>query len=384
MVKLKREADLDKFPRNESSYFQAIGAPSVDGLRKRIEFADSLADPYDWGDRPKPKMFRNLLMTAVCVGGNKDIFKYLKDLKDEGVVDNVMLDSGGFQVLTGSLEKKGISNLDDLQRVNEELYNEYDWADIYIMPDHPPNLSDVYHDGFKKKVDSTIEASLKFFEVLKPEVQAKVAPVFHLRKDQDINYLYNAYKPMLDKCKFASYSASSLTMPGSPRQLRDNSLVMLDELQKKLSQEDIGIHCLGIASPAASFILQYLGIRTYDSSTPIVGAGLGKIYFPYVGGVSCSAVREGEPTNINEEQLQELKRISNHRCPFCDDFDAMYKESGGEGIPGYLYRIIHNFCVLDELNWLYRDLDLDVFAKLAPNQHKDLIRVRNDQQFSLF
>ena len=382
MVNLTLEND--GFQRNKSSFFQAIGAPSVNGLRKHLEFAMERIEKYDWNDRPKPKPFRNLLFTPVVLSKNKDILKYVKDLKEEGVIDNVMFDSGGFQVLTGSLEAKGISNLDDLQRMNEEIYNTFDWADIYIMPDHPPNLLDTHHVEYKQKVDNTIEAATKFFDCLKPEVQTKVAPVFHLKRISDIEYMYNGYKPMLDKCKFASYSASSLTVPGSPRQLKGNSLVILDELQNFLSERNIDFHCLGIASPAAAFIVNYLGIRTYDASTPVLGAGFGKIYFPYSGGVSCSDIREDDKDNITQELLDELKEKTNHRCPFCEDLKALKRKSGGDEISGYLFRRMHNFCVLDDLNWHYSDLNLDTFKRLAPIQHKDLMTIRNDDQFSLF
>ena len=382
MVELKLEND--GFPRNKSAFFQAIGSPSVNGLKKHMEFADERINSYDWSDRPKPKPFRNLLFTPVVLSKNKDILKYVKDLKDEGKVDNVMFDSGGYQVLTGSLESKGISNLDDLQRMNEEIYNEYNWADIYIMPDHPPNLTDNYHELFKQKVDNTIEATLKFYECLDPKVQDRAAPVFHLQKIQDIEYVYDGYKSILDNSKFCSYSASSLTMPGSPRQLKGNALIMLDEVQKFLSKRNIDFHCLGIASPAAAFIVNYLGIRTYDASTPVLGAGFGKIYFPYSGGVSCSDVRKDDKDNVTKEQLAKLKKNSNHRCPFCEDLKALKRISGGDGISGYLFRRMHNFCVLDDLNWHYSDLDVDLFAKLAPAQNKDFMLIRNTNQGSLF
>ena len=385
MVALTRENGLDQFPRNRSSAFQAIGTPSAKSFMSWVEWADELIDPYDWTDRPKPKVFRNILITPVAFGKNKELFNLIKDLKDEGVVENVMLDSGGFQVLTGSLESKGVSNLDDLQKLNEELYNEYDWADIYIMPDHPPNRADVYHGAFKEKVDNTIEASLKFFEVLKPEVQGKVAPVFHLQKDKDIEYMYQAYKPMLDKSKFASFSASALTLPGCPRQLRGEVLVMLNELQKYLKPKNVGLHCLGIASPPAVFILNHIGIRTFDASTPIIIAGLGNIFFPYCGGMPSSVQRDNKPDNLSVEKLERLRRETNHRCPFCEDIDQIKKETKGvEGTPGYMYRRMHNFCVLDELNWLYNDLDPTLLRKYSPSQYRDLMSITETEQISLF
>ena len=382
MVNLKEEND--GFKRHKSSFFQAIGTPTRNVMSDHVEFATNMLSGYDWQGRPPAKPFRNMLLTPVALRKNKGILHYLKDLKKEGIVDNVMFDSGGFQVLTGSLKARGISNLDDLQKHNEELYNEYDWADIYIMPDHPPNLSDVYHDGYKRKINDTIEASLKFYECLKPEIQGKVAPVFHLRKDQDIEPLYDAYKPMLDKSKFASYSASCLTHPGSPRQLRGDALIMLNELQKKMTKKGVNLHCLGISSPGSVFILHYMGIRTYDASTPIIGAGLGKVYFPYIGGISCSLLRDDEDDNMTEQKLKWAREVTNHRCPFCEDLKLLKKESNVEDIPGYLYRRMHNFCMLDQISWTHRDLDVDLFKKLGPAQFKIFQAIYESQQVSFF
>ena len=382
MVNLKLEDDGHK--RNKGSFFQAIGHPSPNSFLQWVDFAHEYIENYDWGDRPKPKPFRNLLLTPVYFGKRTELFGVLKDLKDRGVVDNIMFDSGGFQVLTGALKSKGVENLDDLQKLNEKLYNEYDWADIYIMPDHPPNKLDVHHKEYKEKIDNTIEASLKFFDVLKPEVQGKVAPVFHPQKDTDIDYIYQAYKPILDKSGFASYSASALTLPGSPRQLRGDVLIMLNELRKYLEQKNIDLHCLGISSPPAVFMLHHMKIKTFDASTPIIGAGLGKIFFPYHGGVSCSLFRENEPDNLTAETLIEFREKTGHRCPFCEDISKLKRESKTDDIPGYLYRRMHNFCVQDELNWLYNDFNFDMLEKFAPSQYKDLTNLIGAKQITLF
>ena len=113
-----------------------------------------------------------------------------------------------------------------------------------------------------------------------------------------------------------------------------------------------------------------MGIRTFDASTPIIGAGLGKVYFPYIGGISCSILRDDEEDNMTEEKLKWAREATNHKCVFCEDVSLMKKESRGEHIPGYLYRRMHNFCMLDELNWIHRDLDVELFKKLGPAQFK--------------
>ena len=132
-------------------------------------------------------------------------------------------------------------------------------------------------------------------------------------------------------------------------------------------------------------MLNYLGIRTYDSTTAIIGAGLGKVYFPYRGGSPCSDKRADNKGNLTQLRLDALKAETNHECPFCEDVIEMKRESNDEGLtPGYYYRIYHNFCVLDDLNWVYNDLNLDLLKEYAPLQWKDFMKIcGEDDQIDL-
>ena len=393
MVKLNLEND--GFQRNPSHGFVAVGSPSRKVLDDMIGLFEKTNENYDWKDHPTPKIMRNVLITPIALNKKRSLVKNLKALKEQGYVDNVMFDSGGFQVLTGSLEDKGITTLADLQKHNQQIYNEEDWADIYIMPDYPSSKDDHHrslannedHLTFEDKSKRTIEATLDFFECLSPTVQGKVAPVFHLQKDVDIEFYYQEYKPILDVCKFASYSASSLTRAGAARQLTREVLQVLKALVDKLTPENIGLHCLGLAAPANVFALNYLGVKAYDASTPVIGAGLGKVFFPYYGAASCSMLRDDEELNLNAASLKNYREKSGHFCPLCEDIDIL-KSASNEHIPGmlpgYMYRRLHNMIVLDELNWHYRDFNFDTLKEASPLMHKNLTSVLNLTKQSTF
>ena len=199
-----------------------------------------------------------------------------------------------------------------------------------------------------------------------------------MQRDLDIDYFYDAYKPVLEKSKFASYSASSLTKAGAARQLTFEVLQMLDLLLKKLKPEGIGLHCLGLAAPSSVFCMNYLGVTAFDASTPIIGAGLGKVFFPYYGSLSCSELRQDEKGNLDQEALDFYREATNHFCPFCEDINllAMRTEDLEEGnVPGYWFRRLHNLIVLDEFNWHYRDFNFDKLKEGAPLMHRHLMRV---------
>lgn len=384
MVQLK--SPDDGFERNPSHGFIAIGSPSRGSVGFALELFNRLRDAYDWSDRPIPKPFRNVLVTPVALSKNRSAVHYLKELREEGIIDHVMFDSGGFQVLTGAYRDRGINNLEDLQKLNEKIYNEEDWADVYIMPDHPASKDDTQdsldpnYNIFGDKAKKTVDAALSFFECLSPTVQGKVAPVFHLQRDADIDFFYNGYKPILEKSKFASYSASSLTPAGSARQLTLEVLQMIDLLLKKLKPEGIGLHCLGLAAPSAVFCMNYLGVTAFDASTPIIGAGLGKVFFPYYGALSCSELRDKEDHNLTQETLEFYRKVTGHKCPFCEDINQLSKrtEDLEEGeVPGYWYRRLHNLTVLDEYNWHYHDFNFDLLEQGAPIMHQNLMKVLN-------
>ena len=324
-------------------------------FQKNLEFFQRYSENYDWKG-PVPNPYRNILITPVSLPRSRKFLNYLRSLKERGIVEHVMFDSGGFQVMTGSL--KNVSSLKDLLEVDRQIYTEENWADIYILPDHPPVGEDSFEDA-ENKIVNTVEACLEFADRLPADVKARSVPVFHAKYLEQIDYFYEAYKPLIDISKMATYSAAGKTYKDKPRQLNTEILRILQELVRKLG--DAKVHCLGIASPPAVFCLAYLGVRTYDSSTATKVAATGKVLFPYTTAKSCSIRRPEE--SLTEEQLESLRESTGHSCPFCDDIEFLKQSTDA--------RRLHNLIVLDELNWHYRDLDIDLLAKHSSSNYRN-------------
>ena len=379
------KSENDNFERNKTSFFSAVTGISGGNIERDLSFYEEHSKGYKWINRPVPKPYRNLLLTPIAISKKSKFFNYIKHKKEQEEVNNVIFDSGGFQLLTGSLESKGITSLDHLEQRNLELYHKHDWASLYMMPDYPPNKQDSYHLDFNTKVNQTIEHTLSFYDKLSIDLKEKSVPVFHLRTIEDIEKQYNCYKSILDKSGYASFSASALTEPKGHRKLKGSVLVVLSELQRFLSDKNINLHCLGIGSPSAMFMLNYLGVRSVDSSTPFVVSGLGQVVFPYVNNRPCSTLRNNYD-NMNEEQLEYLKRKTGHSCPFCTNLLSIkqhYEKTDPSTRLGHLWRRMHNLVVMDELNWLYRDLNLELFENLSPNSYNELLKVCDDKQVNL-
>ena len=380
----KLKTENDGFKRNKTMFFSAVGTPSENTLTREFNMIEEWFEGYDWGDRPIPKPYRNILLTPVCFSPKTDFFNYLKRAKSRGVFDNLMVDSGGFQVLTGSLEKKGINDLDSLEKINLEFYHENDFADLYMMPDHPPSKNDQYDTVFKDKISRTVDYSLRFFDNLEPHLKQKAVPILHLRYDVDIEKQLEMYKPITDCSRYVAYSASAMTPAGYARHLKHDVLTMVKTLQERLDQDGIQLHCLGLGSTIAAFKLNYLGVRSFDASTAIMIAGLGQVLFPYYPSLPCSVVREDNIKNLNEQNIEVIRKTSNHKCPFCEDVVAM-KQPAIEGqISGQTFRRLHNLCVMDDLNWEYNDLNTEKLKEISNSQYKALMNVVDDNQYSLF
>ena len=337
-------------------------------FEKHLNLFKERSEGYDW-QGPVANPYRNVLITPIALPSNRSFLKVLKEAKEKGDIERVMFDSGGFQVMTGSL--KNVNSLEDLLERDTEIYTEEDWADIYILPDHPPVGEDNFSD-VEQKIISTVESSLKFVEGLPDKIKYKSAPVFHAKYLEHINYFFEGYKDIIELSKFATYSAAGKTFKDKPRQLDVETMRILQSLVNKLEDIEASVHCLGVASPPAVFCLGQLGVRTFDSSTAVRVAATGKVLFPYTTAKDCSDRRE---TSINADELAELREVTGHRCPFCEDIDELKEDNSA--------RKLHNLIVLDQLSYIYRDLDINKLKKHTKLYWNRLNALGSQDQISL-
>ena len=369
----------EKHQRNKSEFFIAVVPGDVNIIKDEMPSVLEAIDNFDWSDGEKPKPFRNILISPILYK-NEEKLNFIKSLKDRGITESFIFDSGGYQVLKGNNKK--IQTLEDLLLHDIDLYNKLDWSGGYMMADHPPNGDDSL-DEYKSKVDKTIEATYKLFQGLEPHIQERAIPIFHLRRDIDIGYQIKAYKEILSKSHRASFSGSSLTGSSASRAIRKDNLRLLQTLVNELP--DCDIHYLGTGNPLTGFMMNYLGVSTYDSAAPIIAAGHYKAGFPYKGYTSCSDKYEGK-NNIDQALLEKFKVETNHSCPFCVDATKMRSyDKDNEGRRGRYYRMYHNLAVMDALASHYRNRDISELRKFNENQYKLITEVCGDgKQLSLF
>ena len=349
--------------------FVSVAPSSWKEIRKDFKhFAIHTPEDYKWTTPDPPKIYRNMILTMSTVGYRHlgSTLSYIRKLRESNQVERMFFDSGGFQALRGKLSM----SWDRLMEFNERMYPEAGWGDSFVMPDTPPNAAEPLPEMIKK-VEFTIKVTTDFFKKLPLNIQKKSLPVFHLRFADQIDWQWKAYKHIIETSGQAciSLQAPSAT---SLNRMDYRNMTIIKELMSTLPK-GTRVHCLGIASPASIFTMGYFGLTSYDAVTPITNAGMGRVLF-HTGGVNFTDGRPG--VSVKPEDVIIAKEKSNHRCPFCDDLDTLYTH--------YRHRRIHNHIMLDEINYYYRNLDLDQFAREWPKEGRALQEVVGNGQQAFF
>lgn len=323
---------------------------SVDGRREvkrdHEHFFQYSPDNYDWITPDKPKINRCCLFTGIAEKPKKRdaIFDFLHRRKDEGKIEFMMVDSGGFQA--------GRLNLSPEELVDEDykIYTRNNWADVYVMPDVPPTG---HHPLpiMEEKTRQTMKLTHELFDKLPTELQAKSMPVFHVRNIRHIDEQYESYKPIIDISKRVSFSIAAPTAK-SYNKFDANNFELMKYAMNKVGH-DVHMHCLGISSPLSVFCMAHAGLSSYDTISAKKSAGYGLILFPtgwyHFTNRRPPGLRKSN-SSVSFEKIEQLREETGHRCPFCDDIDMFYKST--------YHRRIHNFIVFDELNYHFRDMDI--------------------------
>ena len=328
-------------------------------LRNDLYLFDKMVDSdYEWVTGEVPKPYRRILMTVIdYTKGTRDkCLNELVALKEKGVVEHVMFDSGGFQ----SLRRPGFS-LDRLMAENVHIYKEHDWADAYILPDQPPNPKDEVEKQ-REHIFNTINTTLETFNLLPSEIQKKCMPVFHVQSTEDIDDQFEEYRHIINLSKMVCYA-----IPGARKTLDIKNAKLMRYLRQVL-YDDVKIHALGVSSPAAVWLMYTLGIHSYDSISPRIAGSNGSIIFP--SGSYDATIKRKDPITLGK--LHDLRKYDSHKCPFCDNYNQLLRN--------FRYRILHNLIVYDELNWHLRDLDFYTFSQKYPAMYRVAEAVFNQEK----
>lgn len=352
------------FPKQKNRlniHYFSILPNGITGLLKFKEDFKSRADPfYEKHKVRRPDPLRNLLVVPATLQAYDHKLRKLEELKQKGHIDKIMFDSGGFEAMSGRIA------FEDLIDKNEYRYNNYE-ADIYVAPDFPA-LGYDNEIVYNQKVKKTLEGTWQLYERLKPEVKDKYAPAFHQRELWDINLFWDCYEPIIQRSKFATYSAASLTK--GIRALDAHSMNLIEELVQRLDSIGASLHVLGMSSPPTVYTLAKLGVRTYDSSSYLQAGANGQILFPYYTGFKFSDRRSD---SISIKEAAKLQETTKHICPYCEDLKELRDNSE--------FRQKHNAIVTEELAYTYYGKDQSEIEKRSPKFERLL---KSEKQMSLF
>ena len=316
-----------------------------------------------------PPMLANILAVPAAMSEYPEyLTTFLRDIKQNPSLTQyptkkVMFDSGGFQLYYDKFTLK------EIYERNLRRYLRYNYADYYFMVDHPPDIKDTTEIRLSK-VKASIKYSLKLFDQLSPKLQERSISIFHCYNDDisEIELQLEGYRPILEASPWVAFSFAKKHMNFMEKVFLLRHLLTNT---RALSDMDLKFHILGLHG-LAIYICSLLGIESYDTSNPRINSCYGKIGFPGQNTVSVNS--------LTNEQLAEIKRKTNHDCPFCQDIKVLQTN--------YRFLSLHNLVAFYEFNELVSNnqVTLETFDK----QNQQILKnfdnplIRKSDQLELF
>jgi len=258
--------------------------------------------------------FENVLISPLF--SKPETFSLIKELKKEGIIKNLYFDSGGYQV------QKGVIRYYSLYNQLLRFYKKNDWADFYVLPDNPPTSLD-NPEQVQLKVHMTVEGGRQFYWELPSHLREKTIGVAQGRKLDEIHYCLENYKQLgIKYLGFGSFGTRG--SDSSVNILDERSIESIAFIRRYYNQ--FQLHTFGVGNPPTAYILSNLGVTSFDSSGWIKAAAYGNIYFPFTRAynVSFNRIEKGNGT-LSEDAFYQLKDMTGHECPFCQDFYEISK-----------------------------------------------------------
>jgi len=310
------------------------------------------AHGFDW-KHGTPNPFQRVLISPVVA--RKRTLDFIRELKRTGETEEVIFDSGGYFV------QKGDISYYDLHRKLYEIYQQEDWADIYVLPDNPPLSKDTEAEA-EAKIQQTVEGSLKLYKDLPEAIRQKTMPVVQATKSEHIDYCLRNYTQAsygFKRIGFGSFPTSGSS--NSINRLNARALMLLRELSNLLAEDDIELHTFGISTPPAIYLLSFVGVRSFDSNGWMRSGGYGLIFLPFMRGylVTFNSRRHG---SLDKDEFGKWKESVGHNCPFCDSFQQLSENRW--------YRIMHNLTVMAELETHQRVPQIKILQKLSERYYR--------------
>lgn len=274
--------------------------------------------------------FRNSLITPLFA--RKSTLDLVRNLKEQGIIENLIFDSGGYQV------QKGTMSYQELSARLYKLYTENTWADYFILPDSPPSNGDTCKAMYDK-VLTTVQGTLSFLADLPSYLQDKSIPVIQGVTEDQVFFCFDKYRENgFNKMGFGSFLTK-----GAQSEVNVLSMSSVQLLSKLIKRDTANhIHAFGIGSPPVAYSISKLQVGSFDSSGWIKSAGYGNAFLPFIRAYNVSYKNLSQKA-IAEQKFRELKSMTGHSCPFCDDFQELSNTRA--------YRMVHNLiCTIETIN----------------------------------
>lgn len=279
------------------------------------------------GDVRNP--FRHVLVTAIFTKPNT--LKLIRELREEGVIEQVFFDSGGFFVQMGRI------SYEEMYWRLLQFYREHNWADWYILPDFIPLSSDdeVTCDYKAKR---SADGSRRFFEEMPEQQRHKALPVIQGRTHKQLDYCLETFLPLgLPRMGFGSFGTNG--KGNGTNLLTAESLGFVHYLTSVLRRTGTSLHAFGVGTPPVIHLLYQAGVESFDSVGWMKTAGFGKVYLPFIRAYNVT-YHDKSARGMKQETFEELKRLSQHQCAFCNSFELLMSKRE--------YRVLHNLAAIHD------------------------------------
>jgi queuine/archaeosine tRNA-ribosyltransferase len=258
----------------------------------------------------------------------------------ERLNSKIYFDSGGYYVQQGRIS---------YPTLRDRLYEYYmkpdnQWADYYVLPDHVPTSTDS-DQVVQNKVNETCTVARQFFQQIPSSLQERALPVIQGHTAQQIYTCVDTYTRLgTPQVGFGSFGTSGAT--NGINMMTDVSYQMLSHVRDLARERNLSIHLFGVGTPPLLYFFQKMGIASFDNMAWVRSAGFGNAFLPFMKGFMVSQTPQAMMrSSLDREAFERLKLITDHRCPFCENFFELSSNRW--------HRIMHNLvCILDTLEFI--------------------------------
>lgn len=255
--------------------------------------------------------------------------RLIREMKETGAISEVWFDSGGYFVQMGRLV------YDEMYLQLLDFYRTNTWADWYVLPDYVPTSSDSPDDVWHK-VRRTADGGRLFFLEMPDSMKSRALLVMQGHTIGQVEYCLSQYLAIgAKRLGFGSFGTNGKA--SSVNSVTTVALDLLVHLCGILRQPGIHLHAFGVGTPPVIYLLNTVGVSSFDSVGWMKTAGYGKVYMPFVRAYNIT-YRDLAARGLGREEFMELQKLTGHSCHYCRSFEVLQRDR--------FARIMHNLAVV--------------------------------------